>query len=39
MKLNSPEQREQCITFTGEVAEEAARIILREINRDTAPLQ
>ncbi len=39
MKLNSPEQREQCITFTGEVAEEATRIILREINRDTAPFQ
>jgi len=30
-KLNSPEQREQCVAFTGEVAEEVAKIILREL--------
>jgi C_GCAxxG_C_C family probable redox protein len=30
MKLKSPEHMEQCIAFTGEVAEEVAKIILRE---------
>lgn len=30
MKLKSPEHMEQCIAFTGEVAEEVATIILRE---------
>jgi C_GCAxxG_C_C family probable redox protein len=30
MTLGSPEHMEQCISFTGEVAEETARIILRE---------
>ena len=29
--LQSPKQVEQCITFTGEVAEETAKIILREM--------
>jgi C_GCAxxG_C_C family probable redox protein len=32
MTLGSPEHMEQCISFTGEVAEEAARIIIRELN-------
>ncbi len=31
MELGSEEHMEQCISFTGEVAEETARIILREI--------
>lgn len=30
MDLGSPEHMEQCISFTGEVAEETARIIVRE---------
>ena len=30
MKLKSPEHLRQCIAFTGEVAEETAKIILRE---------
>lgn len=30
MVLKSPEHMQQCIAFTGEVAEETARIILRE---------
>ena len=30
MELGSPEHMTQCITFTGEVAEETAKIILRE---------
>lgn len=30
MTLGSPEHMEQCISFTGEVAEEVARIIARE---------
>lgn len=34
MVLKSPEHMQQCIAFTGEVAEETARIILREIKRD-----
>jgi len=33
MRLQSPEQVQQCIAFTGEVAEETAKIILREIRR------
>ncbi|MGE5398316.1 MAG: C-GCAxxG-C-C family protein [Chitinophagales bacterium] len=32
MTLGSPEHMEQCIAFTGEVAEETARIITRELN-------
>lgn len=32
MTLGSPEHMEQCISFTGEVAEEAAKIIVRELN-------
>jgi hypothetical protein len=32
MTLGSPEHMEQCIYFTGEVAEEAAKIIARELN-------
>lgn len=31
MELGSPEHMTQCISFTGEVAEEAARIIAREL--------
>lgn len=31
MTLGSPEHMEQCIGFTGEVAEEAAKIIVREL--------
>jgi len=31
MKLGSPTHMEQCISFTGEVAEETAKIILREL--------
>lgn len=33
MTLGSPEHMEQCIAFTGEVAEEVAKIIMREINK------
>lgn len=32
MTLGSPEHMEQCISFTGEVAEETAKIIARELN-------
>jgi len=32
MTLGSPKHMEQCISFTGEVAEEAAKIIVRELN-------
>lgn len=32
MTLGSPVHMEQCIRFTGEVAEEAAKIIVRELN-------
>ena len=32
MTLGSPEHMEQCIAFTGEVAEETAKIIARELN-------
>lgn len=32
MELGSPEHMQQCITFTGEVAAETAKIILRERN-------
>ncbi len=32
MTLGSPEHMKQCISFTGEVAEEAAKIIVRELN-------
>jgi C_GCAxxG_C_C family probable redox protein len=32
MTLGSAEHMEQCISFTGEVAEEAAKIIARELN-------
>ena len=34
LKLKSPEHIAQCVAFTGEVAEETARIILREIHGD-----
>lgn len=34
MVLKSPEHMQQCIAFTGEVAEETARIILRETAAD-----
>jgi C_GCAxxG_C_C family probable redox protein len=32
MELGSPVHMEQCISFTGEVAEETAKIIIREMN-------
>lgn len=32
MTLGSPKHMEQCISFTGEVAEETAKIIVRELN-------
>lgn len=32
MTLGSPEHMEQCISFTGEVAEETAKILVRELN-------
>lgn len=32
MELKSPEHLRQCVAFTGEVAEETARIIIREMN-------
>jgi C_GCAxxG_C_C family probable redox protein len=32
MELGSPVHMEQCIAFTGEVAEETAKIIARELN-------
>ncbi|MBP2667777.1 MAG: GCAxxG family protein [Firmicutes bacterium] len=31
MELGSPSHMEQCISFTGEIAEEAAKIIIREL--------
>ena len=34
MKLKSPEHIAQCVAFTGEVAEETAKIILRETRDD-----
>ena len=34
MKLKSPEHIAQCVAFTGEVAEETAKIILRETRED-----
>jgi len=34
MVLGSPEHMSQCISFTGEVARETARIIIRELGRD-----
>ena len=34
MTLKSPEHMQQCIAFTGEVAEETAKIILRETRQD-----
>lgn len=34
MKLGSSEHMEQCISFTGEVAEEVAKMIVRELNRE-----
>jgi hypothetical protein len=33
MELGSPEHMDQCISFTGEVAEETARIIVRELDK------
>lgn len=35
MELGSPEHMAQCISFTGEVAEQTARIIARELGMDT----
>jgi C_GCAxxG_C_C family probable redox protein len=32
MELGSPGHMEQCISFIGEVAEETAKIIIRELN-------
>lgn len=32
LDMGSGEHKEQCISFTGEVAEEAAKIIVRELN-------
>lgn len=32
MELGSPKHMKQCISFTGEVAEETAKIIIRELN-------
>jgi uncharacterized membrane protein YukC len=32
MTLGSPKHMEQCIHFTGEVAEEAAKLIVRELD-------
>lgn len=34
LKLKSPEHIRQCVAFTGEVAEETAKIILRECRED-----
>ncbi|MDO9514721.1 MAG: C-GCAxxG-C-C family (seleno)protein [Syntrophales bacterium] len=34
MVLGSPEHMSQCISFTGEVAQETAEIIIRELGRD-----
>ncbi|HAZ36580.1 C-GCAxxG-C-C family protein [Tissierella sp. MSJ-40] len=33
MKLGSPKHMEQCISFTGEVAEKVARMIVRELDK------
>lgn len=35
MTLGSPEHMDQCISFTGEVAEETARMIIRELGMST----
>jgi C_GCAxxG_C_C family probable redox protein len=35
MVLKSPEHIRQCVAFTGEVAEETAKIILRELDLPT----
>jgi C_GCAxxG_C_C family probable redox protein len=35
MILKSPEHMQQCVAFTGEVAEETAKIIIREIRNET----
>lgn len=35
MELGSPRHRAQCVAFTGEVAAETARLILRELAVDT----
>ena len=37
MALKSPEHLRQCIAFTGEVAEETAKIILRELDTPAGP--
>jgi C_GCAxxG_C_C family probable redox protein len=37
MELGSPVHMKQCITFTGEVAQEAAKIIQRELQSSTKP--
>lgn len=34
LDMGSGEHKEQCISFTGEVAEEVAKIILRELNNN-----
>jgi C_GCAxxG_C_C family probable redox protein len=36
MTLKSPEHMRQCIAFTGEVAEETAKILLRELDNPAA---
>jgi hypothetical protein len=36
MKLGSPEHMEQCVAFTGEIAEKTAEIIARELKIDIA---
>lgn len=36
MELGSPKHMEQCISFTGEVAEQVARMIIRELDKKTA---
>ncbi len=36
MELGSQEHMEQCISFTGEVAEKVARMIIRELDKKTA---
>ncbi len=38
MKLGSKEHMEQCIAFTGEVAERTTRLILRELEKDSSSI-
>ncbi len=38
MRLGSKENRKQCTAFTGEVAEQTAKMILRELEKDSSSI-